>query len=359
MRRAQTPAQRPPACRPPLVIPIFIPHQGCPHRCLFCNQQPITGVAEQAPTDDTTKAIAATIRLWLGRSPRQGRRVQVAFYGGSFTGLPQGQQHQLLSAVQPFIRQGQVDGIRLSTRPDYVDYDTPSMLLSLGVETVELGVQSMEESVLKQSQRGHNVWQIANAIAILKGAGLSTGAQLMLGLPGETTASAIAGAHRLAALGPDFARLYPVLVIRGSGLEVWHRQGRYRPLSLWRAVVLAGRLTRILDQQGIKVIRTGLQPSAELEANLVAGPYHPAFGELVKSRLLFNETRRQLTPYRGQACRLTLASQDRSLFSGQRRCGERRLAQLHLLDQTTVVFNDTPGLRGQVEVVGTQSLALT
>ena len=359
MRRAQATGPKPQASRSPLVIPIFIPHQGCPHRCLFCNQQPITGVTEQAPAGDIREAIASTIELWIKRSPRQGRRVQVAFYGGSFTGLPRGQQHDLLSTVTPFIRRGQVDGIRLSTRPDYVDDDTPAFLLSLGVETVELGVQSMEEAVLKHSQRGHDVDQIASAIAILKEAGLTTGTQLMLGLPGETTASACAGARRLASLRPDFARLYPVLVIRGSGLEGWYRQGRYRPLSLWRAVVLAGRLTLILAQQGIKVVRTGLQPSAELEANLVAGPYHPAFGELVKSRLFFNELRRQLTPYRGQACRLTLAGRDRSLFSGQRRCSEKRLEQLHLLEQTTVFFSDAPGRRGRVEVEGPQPLALT
>ena len=345
----------------PLVIPIFISHQGCPHRCIFCNQHPITGIPEQASAACTAESVQAEINLWLARSPRQGRRVQVAFYGGSFTGLPVERQQNLLSAAQPFILNGQVDGIRLSTRPDYITPETPAFLQEFGVETVELGVQSMEPAVLEKSLRGHSVQQVAEAIALLKEAGVNTGAQLMIGLPGETTASAVSGAKRLAALQPDFARLYPVLIIKGSGLEPLYHQGRYRPLSLPQAVILAGRVTAILAEQGIKVIRTGLQPSAELEANLVAGPYHPAFGELVKARMFFTEVRRQLCRYRGRTCRLVLAAQDRSLFSGQKKCSVTRLMQLGLLDQATVIFADTPSQRGivGVEELAFQPIALT
>ena len=292
----------------------------------------------------------AEISLWLARSTRQGRKVQVAFYGGSFTGLPLDRQRELLAAVQPFIINGQVDGIRLSTRPDYINHATPAFLRDFGVETVELGVQSMDQKVLDQSLRGHNVQQVAEAIVLLKEAGLSTGAQLMIGLPGETTASAISGATRLASLQPDFARLYPTLVICGSDLENLYSQGRYRPLSLSRAVILAGRVTAILAQHGIKVIRTGLQPSAALEANLLAGPYHPAFGELVKSHLFFNEIRRQLYRYQGRPCRLILAQQDRSLFSGQKKCSLNRLQNLHLLERVTVIFTDSAGQQGTMRV---------
>jgi len=334
----------------PLVIPVFIAHQGCPHRCVFCNQHPITGTPEHVATACTVESVRTEINRWLERSPRQGRRIQVAFYGGSFTGLPLDRQRNLLSAVQPFIKNGQVDGIRLSTRPDYINQATPTFLRDFGVESVELGVQSMDQKVLDQSLRGHSVQQVADAIAILKVAGLITGAQLMIGLPGETTASAISGAKRLATLQPDFARLYPALIIKGSGLEVLYRQGQYLPLSLSRAVILAGRLTAILAERGIKVIRTGLQPSAELEANLVAGPYHPAFGELVKARIFFNEVRRQLYRYRGHPCRLIVAERDRSLFSGQKKCSVNRLKTLRLLDQADVVFTDSAGQRGKVRV---------
>lgn len=336
--------------RPPLVIPIFIAHEGCPHRCLFCNQRPITGEPEQDAIAATATGIEAEIGRWLTRSARNGRRVQVAFYGGSFTGLPLGRQRQLLSAVQPFLRCGAVDGIRLSTRPDYIDHDTPGFLQGFGVETVELGVQSMDQEVLDRSLRGHTVRQVEEALALLKAAGLNTGAQLMVGLPGETTLGATTGARRLAALRPDFARLYPVLVIKGSGLETLYRQGRYHPPSLPRTVALAARLTTILTERGVRVIRTGLQPSLELTANLVAGPFHPALGELVKARIFFNEVRRSLTPFQGRPCRLIISSRDRSLLSGQKRCGLRRLEGLGLLGQTTVEFIDAPDQRGMIRV---------
>lgn len=344
----------------PLVIPIFITHQGCPHRCVFCNQRPITGVPDADASAGVAETVPEVISTWLGRSPRHGRAVQVAFYGGSFTGLPRARQQQLLSAVQPFLRAGQVDEIRLSTRPDYITPDTPAFLRDLGVRVVELGVQSMEQGVLDQSLRGHSVRQTAEAISVLKRAGLVTGAQLMVGLPGETTRGALAGVKRLAEMAPDFARLYPTLVIRGSGLEVMYHQGRYRPLSLSRAVSMAARLTEILLGRGIKVVRTGLQPSAELEASLVAGPYHPAFGELVKARLLFKEVRRQLARLQGRPCRLIMAEQDRSLFNGQKKCSLRRLQGLGLLDQTTLVFEGAGGRRGEVTVEAlAQPMALT
>lgn len=333
----------------PLIIPFFIAHEGCPHRCLFCNQHPITGFGPE-PAHATEQEVAAEIETWLRRSPRNGRRVQVAFYGGSFTGLPRERQQQLLGAVQPFIRRGQVDGIRVSTRPDYVHPETPAWLQGFGVETVELGVQSLDQGVLDQSLRGHSVRQAEEAIALLKGAGLLTGAQLMVGLPGESTTSAVAGARRLVALGPHFARLYPALVIRGSGLETLYRQGAYRPLPLLKAIALTARLAAILAQGGVRVIRIGLQPSAALEASLVAGPYHPALGELVKARGFFNEIRRQLTPYRGQASRLTIAARDRSLLSGPRQCTLRRLQALGLLEQTAISLDDS-GRRGEVRVV--------
>lgn len=354
--RTPSPENRSPS---PLVIPIFIAHQGCPHRCLFCNQNPITGT--DSPADaPSPAAVTEEIARWLHRSPARGRRVQVAFYGGSFTGLPRARQHELLAAVQPFIRRGEVDGIRLSTRPDYIGPDTPAWLAGFGVETVELGVQSMEQRVLDLSLRGHGVAQAEEAIARLQGAGLQTGAQLMVGLPGETTCGALAGAERLAALQPTFARLYPALVIKGSALETLYRQGRYRPLSLSRAVVLAARITSILERGGIPVIRTGLQPSPELEASVVAGPYHPAMGELVKARVFFKRLRRQLTPYRGEPCLLTIAARDRSLLSGPQRCTLRRLEALGLLRETRVAISAEEVPRGVIRVEGlSQPRALT
>lgn len=354
------------ALPPPFIIPLFIPHQGCPHRCIFCNQHPLTGTLDESTASPPLQSVESEINLWLARSSRKGRKVQVAFYGGSFTGLPVDRQRELLSAVQPFIRRGLVDGIRLSTRPDYITQDTPAFLHSFKVKTVELGVQSMDQNVLDRSLRGHNVQQTASAITLLKKAGLNTGAQLMIGLPGETSFRALSGAKQLALLQPDFARLYPALVIKGSGLATLYHKGQYRPLSLPKAIALAARVTTILAQHGIPVIRTGLQPSVELEANMLAGPYHPAFGELVKSSLFFNSIRKQLCRYRQRPCRLIVCKQDRSLFNGQKRCNINRLEKLHLLDQVSVVFTDTASQRGTVriepsigDVAATYPVALT
>lgn len=274
----------------------------------------------------------------------------MAFYGGSFTGLPLDHQVKYLEAVQPFIKSGKVQEIRLSTRPDYISPTTPIFLRNFGVTIVELGVQSMCQRVLDKSLRGHSVAQVEQAISILKGHGIKTGAQIMVGLPGETTASTIAGVKLLSLLQPDFVRIYPTLVIKGSGLERLYQKGQYRPLSLNKAVILTARITHFFDEQRINVIRTGLQPNAELEANLIAGPYHPAFGELVKARLLFNEVRHQLHCNQGRPCTIIIALKDQSLLTGNKQENLLRLKRLSLLDDATILFKDLGGQRGKVAV---------
>lgn len=334
----------------PLIIPIFLHHLGCPHRCIFCNQVPITGTSPR--TEPPPKeAVTAEINTWLERfsSAHPLRKVQVAFYGGSFTGLPLERQIQYLKAVQPFIKSGQINEIRLSTRPDYISSSTPKFLRDFGVTIIELGVQSMSQKVLDQSLRGHSVTQIEQAITTLKRAGISTGAQVMLGLPGETTVTTMAGVKRLAQLQPDFVRIYPTLVIKGSGLERVYHNGGYIPLSLNKAVALTTRITHIFAKNRINIIRTGLQPNAELEANLIAGPYHPAFGELVKSRLLFKKARHQLRTHQGFPCKVIVALQDRSLLTGNKQKNLLRLKRLGLLDHATIIFTES-GVRGEVLV---------
>ncbi len=328
--------------RPPLIIPVFLPHLGCPHRCLFCDQRPLSGRPLTAAGPGAGE-VAAEIRVWLARSSAQGRRVEVGFYGGSFTGLPLKEQGRLLAAVRPFLRAGRVDAIRLSTRPDYIFPETPAFLRAHGVETVELGVQSLHPETLRLSRRGHEAWHSEAAIANLKGAGLKVGAQLMLGLPVEGTVSTLAGCRRLSELGPDFVRLHPALVLTDSGLAALYRQGRYQPLPLVKAVALAARAVEILAVRGIPVIRAGLQTTPELEASLVAGPHHPAFGELVKTRVFFNQLRRRLAAFPQRPRQLTVAVRDRSLLLGRGREALRRLEALGLLDQTRIVFAETAG----------------
>jgi histone acetyltransferase (RNA polymerase elongator complex component) len=264
----------------------------------------------------------------------------VAFYGGSFTGLPLERQRELLGAAQPFLKSGQVRELRLSTRPDYITPEIAGFLREQGVGIVELGAQSLDDRVLTASGRGHTVAQVCTAVDCLKEAGFQVGLQLMLGLPGERTATALAGARRAAALGPDLVRIYPCLVIAGSPLAELYRQGEYQPLSLPRAVVLAARFWRIFKAQGIPVVRMGLQPSLSLEETMLAGPYHPAFGELVLSRLFFNEVRALLvTRSPWHAHRLSLAGADESIYRGRGNSSVKRLADLGLLEGVETVFS--------------------
>ncbi|MDD3619311.1 MAG: radical SAM protein [Desulfobulbaceae bacterium] len=319
------------------VIPVFIPHQGCPHTCVFCNQHTITGLAGPAPV--TPDGVRAVIEQWLARSPgRIAGGAQVAFYGGSFTGLPRSRQGELLDGVAPFLEAGRVREIRLSTRPDYIDGPTVDFLRQRGVTIVELGVQSMDQVVLDACGRGHTPGQAVEAVRLLRRGGMQVGLQLMVGLPRETTASFLRTVREAARLQPDFIRIYPVLVLRGSELADMLARGKYRPLSLGGGVVRAARMKEYFAARGIRVVRMGLQAGPELEKWLVAGPYHPAFGEMVNARIMLNRTRRILRDVReGEPVRLSISARDRSTFCGVRSANIARLRDLGLLDRFSLV----------------------
>ena len=329
-----------------LVIPIFIPHRGCPHQCLFCNQEKIAGAAGGGPWP----AVAEIIDEWLGRSPGH-RQVQVAFYGGSFTCLPLDDQLALLAAVQAHIADGRVGCIRLSTRPDCVDKEICALLREFRVGVVELGVQSLDDRVLAASRRGHDSGRVAGAVALLRDAGLSVGLQLMVGLPGETRRSFLIGIDRVIALRPDFVRLYPVLVVKESGLERLYRDGGYRPLSVDGAVALCARGYGRLTAAGIRVVRMGLQPSESLAESLVAGPFHPAFGELVQSRLWLKKIRARLALLApGEHLAIHISHRDRSAVAGNKKYNIDRLGQLGYAGRFTIV-PDNGMERGNIKYV--------
>lgn len=331
----------------PFVIPIFIPHQGCPQQCLFCNQHVITGERE-APENEAARVVAI-IREWLAR-PRCARTVQVAFFGGSFTCLPESRQRELLAAVKPFLRQpgreddrgAQVDCIRLSTRPDCIDGATVSFLWAHGVRVVELGVQSLDEQVLLASRRGHTADHCRRAAALLREAGMEVGIQLMPGLPLETTASFLRTVREVVDLAPSFVRLYPALVVAHSGLAALYRRGEYRPLSMNRAIALSRRAKEVFEAAAIRVVRIGLQPSPSLERDLVAGPYHPAFGELVAARIWFRRIRALLaqTPSDSRLS-VRVCPRDLSAVIGMKRGNLRRLERLGLLERLEIGTEST------------------
>jgi histone acetyltransferase (RNA polymerase elongator complex component) len=314
----------------PYVIPVFIPHQGCPHSCTFCNQYRITGSSREARIDGA--AVGAIIRKWLARGSVAGREVQVAFYGGSFTGLARSRQEELLTGATPFVREGAVAAIRLSTRPDYVDGDTVSFLRRHNVSIVELGVQSLDDAVLEACNRGHSAARSIRSVRLLQEGGFRVGVQLMLGLPLQTQGSLMRTVREVAVLQPDFVRIYPVLVLKGSRLAISHARGEYRPLSLGAAVVMAAKAREHLERCGIRVVRMGLQAGEELERNLLAGPWHPAFGEMVDARLMFRKTRKILRGAEGRVV-LTINERDRSKFRGIRSANIRRLEELNLADR--------------------------
>lgn len=279
---------------PPLIIPFFIPHAGCPHTCLFCNQRLIANTQEQIPS---SSQVVDTVRQWLERSPN--RQAEVAFYGGSFTLLPLEVQQELLEAVQPLIDQQLVSGIRISTRPDALGAETLAFLAGHQVRTIEIGVQSLDEQVLLLSGRGHTAADSLEAIQRVRQAGFLTGAQLLPGLPGDTEDKALTSLRRVIAAGAQFVRLYPALVLSGTALADEYRSGRYHPPDLTEGVRIAARLFHAAVASGVPVIRIGLQADDGLSADgaVLAGCWHPALGQLVKAQLFFDLVLYLVTSY--------------------------------------------------------------
>lgn len=320
-------------------IAFFIPHRGCPHRCSFCDQRAISGEALPVTPD----GVAAQLRDAFAKPQHPG--TEIAFFGGSFTCLPREEMTAYLEAAQPYVRRGQAAGIRCSTRPDGISPDVLGLLKDYGVTAVELGAQSMDDGVLALNGRGHRAVHVERAAGQIREAGLSLGLQMMVGLLGEKAGGEMETAQRLAQLGPDTLRIYPVLVMKGTLLAQWYESGRYLPLTLDEAAVRCGRLLRFFEQRGIRVIRMGLHPEPSLEQNLLAGPYHPAFRELCVSRLLREDIDRALAEMdRGKALALWVSPKDRSVAAGQK---GQNLSHWAAMGASIKIMEDDALQRGQ------------
>lgn len=299
------------------IIPVFVPHLGCPHQCVFCNQRRISGQTESATAQTVREAIAHASAI----TP-QGTRRQLAFYGGSFTAIPTEMQCELLGAAKPYLDDGTVSAIRLSTRPDAIDDDVLSRLKEYGVETVELGAQSLDDEVLRLSQRGHTAQDVENASKLIKNAGFKLILQMMTGLPGDSDLKCIKTAERIISLCPDGVRIYPTVIVKNTELcDMWCR-GEYPEHTLEDAVRICAVLTEMFDAAGIPIIRMGLNPTDELSGGAaVAGAYHPALGELVHSRIMLDRARKLLAGTEpGSETVLGVNSSDVSKMTGQHRC---------------------------------------
>jgi len=267
----------------PLIIPFFIPQEGCRHRCIYCDQPTISGTS-QAPWN--RNSICQYVQSYLTHHHHR-HPVQLAFYGGSFTLLSEGRQRLLLESVQEFIQRGQVHSLRLSTRPDGIEENNLRFLQTMGVNTIELGVQSLNDRVLAAAARGHSSKETYEATRKLKKHGFEVGLQLMPGLPRDNRETFLKTVEKSIALAPSFVRIYPTIVLSSTPLERLLRSGRYKPLSLKEAVDWCKESKKRFDSASIPVIRMGLQPTSTLEepGRIVAGPYHPALGQLVNSAI--------------------------------------------------------------------------
>lgn len=265
-------------------IPIFVPHKGCPYDCVFCNQKKITGQIKDVTPDDVTN----TIDRYLKTLPKNAL-IEAAFFGGSFTGISIDEQSALMERVQPYIESGRIEGIRLSTRPDYINDEILLNLKKYGVTTIELGVQSMIDEVLRASNRGHSSHQVRNACKLIHQYGFNLGLQQMTGLPEDTPERSIETAKELIALKPVCVRIYPTLTITDTALETLYKSKKYIPQTVNEAVRLCKTLVLMYEENDINVIRVGLQPTEEIneKAAVVAGPFHAAFGELVENEIYY------------------------------------------------------------------------
>lgn len=272
----------------PVTVPFFISHQGCPHTCVFCDQRTISGADGILPT---AEQIRDRISLW--RTTAAERPLEVAFFGGTFTALSEDTQSALLDPLQPFLRNGTIAAVRISTRPDYLDAGRVRWLSQRGVRTIEVGVQSMDDAVLAASGRGHTSADSVRAIQCITAGGLKAGAQLMPGLPGDSPESSLSSLEQVISAGADFLRIYPTVVLRGTALALSYTAGEFTPLSTERGISLCALLLQRAMRSGIPVIRIGLQADAGLDADsILAGCWHPALGQLVRSRLYADLIRR-------------------------------------------------------------------
>ena len=263
-------------------IPIFLPEFACPFRCVYCNQFSITG-KQQLPDIQEVKN---TIDEYLDSFKKDDRFVEVAFFGGNFTGLPEKMQDDFLKIVQPYLEKGVIDGIRCSTRPDYIDEKRVKILKSFGMKNIELGAQTTNDEILRKCGRGHSFKDIENASQIIVNEGITLGLQMMLGLPFDSFENDMQTARDIVRLGAKETRIYPCIVVKDTELERMYKNGEYKPLALEEAVEQSATLYEYFTENDVKVLRIGLHTSDDLNGEaFIAGPYHKNFAEMVFSRL--------------------------------------------------------------------------
>ncbi len=323
------------------IVPVFIPHAGCPHQCAFCNQDVITQHGRQP---FSIQKIESAIEQFLHYRKPHHAPAEISFYGGNFLGLDPGNIHKLLLLAQDFINRKRAQSIRFSTRPDTITPEKLSQLEPFSIRTIEVGIQSMDDGVLRHAMRGHTANDSLKAMHLLKQYDYAIGAQIMIGLPHQDASSALDTACQVAALHPDFVRIYPTVVLKGSRLETMFRNGTYAPLPLDVAVDQTKNIYAVFRNKNIPVIRMGLQASEELhlDKSLVAGPYHPAFGHLVHAERFFDKAAAKLETMSRPLSDLTLIVHPNSIpkMRGLKNSNIKRLQTKYKIQRVQVVGDD-------------------
>jgi len=272
------------------IIPIFVPHLGCPNDCIFCNQKSISGQKKEVTEED----IRNTVDDYLKSIKDTKGTKEIAFFGGSFTAIEREKQEKYLIVAYEYIKQGKIDSIRISTRPDAINKDILKMLKKYKVKTIELGVQSANDYILKKANRGHNFEDVKRASKLIRLYGFNLGHQMMVGLPESNRIDEINTAKELIKLKPKMVRIYPVLVIKNTKLEKMYQDEEYMPLTVVQAVEICKELVAMFKKKNIEIIRLGLQNTDEIsdpnseKSEVIAGPFHPAFGQLVEAGMWYD-----------------------------------------------------------------------
>ncbi|MBE6541734.1 MAG: radical SAM protein [Ruminococcaceae bacterium] len=306
-------------------IPVFIPHLGCPNMCVFCNQRAISGVCSFIPNKAKSdiEEVLATVR-------GTGADCEIAFFGGSFTGIDRNLMIELLDLAQSYIERGEVSAIRMSTRPDYIDESVISVLKNYTISAVELGIQSFSDEVLRTSKRGHIASQSADAIRMLKDNGFSVVGQMMIGLPGSSRQDEIYCAQMISSLGADAARIYPTIVFRDTELCEMTKRGEYKPLCIEEAVERSADVLEVFLENNVQCIRIGLCDSENLHSSetYFAGPNHASLGELVHGeiyRRVICDAIIKDPPAERDSLTVFVPRGDISMAVGQKRCNKTKI----------------------------------
>ncbi|MCI8482167.1 MAG: radical SAM protein [Clostridia bacterium] len=318
------------------IIPIFVPHLGCPNDCIFCNQKAISGRLKKVTKDDVRK----TVDYYLASFKEEEAEREIAFFGGSFTGIEEELQEELLQTAYDYIQRGKIDSIRISTRPDYINKEILKRLKKYKVKTIELGVQSTNDYILNRSGRGHTFLDVKKASKLIRFYGFKLGHQMMVGLPESTRLDELNTAKDLIKLKPKMVRIYPVLVIKNTKLEQEYNNGEFEPITLNQAVERCKELVYLFNKSKAEVIRIGLQNTEVIsepnngQSDVVAGPFHPAFGQLVEDSIWYDSIVDKIKKVnvKVKEVEVRVHPQDINSVIGHKRENAKKLKELYEVD---------------------------